>query len=62
MNIEEEGMDSIGYISDESRAWGHSMELDLQRRITVVKCRVGRKAPGQWIERTTEIPYNEILA
>jgi hypothetical protein len=61
MTLEEEGRDATGYISEENRAWGHSMELDLRRKINLVRCRVGPKVPGQWVERSTEIPYNEIL-
>lgn len=62
MAIEEEGMDMIGFIPDERRAWGQSMSIDLRRRVAIAKCRVGRKAPGQWIERTTELPVGQFLA
>jgi hypothetical protein len=61
MSLEEERKDINGYISDSNRAWGHSMELDLRKKVHLVKCRLGPKIPGQWIERTTEIPCNEIL-
>lgn len=56
MAIEEEGMDMIGFIPDERRAWGVSMTIDLPRRVVVAKARIGRKAPGQWIQRSTELP------
>ncbi|EPE30587.1 Zn2/Cys6 DNA-binding protein [Glarea lozoyensis ATCC 20868] len=62
LTLEEEGKNELGYISDSNRAWGHSMELDLQRKVTLVRCRLGPKIPGQWIERSTEIPYNEVLS
>ncbi|KAF4637488.1 hypothetical protein G7Y89_g592 [Cudoniella acicularis] len=55
VNIEEEGMDEIGYIPEEKRAWGESMELDLQRRRAIVKVRVGRKGTSEWAERATPV-------
>ncbi|CAG8973727.1 hypothetical protein HYALB_00007000 [Hymenoscyphus albidus] len=61
MTIEEEGMDVIGFIPDESRAWGQSMSIDLRRKVVIAKCGVGRKAPGQWIERITELPVGQYL-
>lgn len=57
VNVEEEGMDEIGYIPEESRVWGESMELDLQRRRALVKVRVGRKGTSQWSERIIQIDW-----
>jgi hypothetical protein len=61
MTLEEEGKDMNGYISDSNRAWGHSIQLDIRKKVNLVKCRLGPKIPGQWIERSTEIPCDQIL-
>lgn len=41
MELEEEGVDELGYVPEESRAWGETVELDLQRRKARLRCRVG---------------------
>ncbi|CZR52497.1 uncharacterized protein PAC_02374 [Phialocephala subalpina] len=57
MSIEEEGMDTNGYIPEHSRAWGESVELDLQGRKAKVKCRqnfrsrVSGKVEWRWREK-----------
>jgi len=52
MSIEDEGMDEIGYIPEHARAWGESIELDLQRRKAKVRCRQNVKEGGwRWRER-----------
>jgi hypothetical protein len=55
ISLEEDGMDEIGYIPEEKRAWGECLELDLQRRTALVKCKLGRKGTNDWEERMTEI-------
>ena len=39
MSIEEEGVDELGYIPENSRVWGENIELDLQRRRAKIRCR-----------------------
>lgn len=57
ISIEEEGMDTNGYIPEHSRAWGESVELDLQGRKARVRCRqnfksrVTGKVEWRWREK-----------
>lgn len=57
MSIEEEGMDTNGFIPEHSRAWGESVELDLQGRKARVRCRqnfksrVTGKVEWRWREK-----------
>lgn len=55
MGFEEAGMDEIGYMPEERRAWGECLEMDVQRRTALVKCKVGRKGTGDWREEKMEI-------
>jgi len=57
MSLEEEGMDEIGFIPEEKRAWGVCVETDLQRRVARVRCKVGRKGTGLWREERTEVSW-----
>ncbi|TVY14250.1 putative transcriptional regulatory protein [Lachnellula arida] len=56
-SLEEQGMDEIGYIPEEKRAWGECLEIDLQRRTALVKCKLGTKGTNDWGEMRTEISW-----
>ncbi|TVY26812.1 putative transcriptional regulatory protein, partial [Lachnellula hyalina] len=55
MGLEEHGMDETGYIPEERRVWGEYLDMDLQRRTALVKCKLGMKGTNDWAEMATEI-------
>jgi len=37
--------------------WGEYLEMDLQRRTALVKCKLGMKGTNDWAEMATEISW-----